>query len=65
MATILGSGELNIVVLTDDPDTTFRQVQDVVQVLHPKQSMRIAYRDIANGGFAILWPPNLKDFSLA
>jgi hypothetical protein len=60
-----GSGELNIFVLTNNPDVAFQEVQEVAQRIHPKQRMRVAYRDLAKGGYNILWPPNLTHFNVA
>lgn len=59
-----GSGEMNIFVFTDHPDSALRQVQDVAGKIHPKREMKVAYRELEQAEFHILWPPDLNQFSV-
>jgi hypothetical protein len=60
-----GSGELNIFVVTDHPESTFQDVQKASASPITRQSMAVAYRKLTEQGFSILWPPNLKDFRVS
>jgi len=59
-----GSGEFNIFVLTDTPATTFEQIQEMFRKEPPREQMRAAYRELGGEDYTILWPPNLKEFSV-
>ena len=62
-----GSGEFNIFVLTDVPAAIFEKVHEAAkkQPRLLQSGMRAAYRDLGGEDFTILWPPNLKKFSIA
>ena len=60
-----GSGELNIFVLTDHPESTCQLVQEISASIHPIQRMAIAFRELTGGEFSILWPQDLKKFSVS
>jgi len=60
-----GSGELNIFVLTDHPESTFKYVQEVFTLLRPKHAMAVAYRKLTEQKFTTIWPTTLKDFRVS
>jgi hypothetical protein len=60
----LGSGEMNIFVITEDPISTFALVQQTEQSIWPSQDMKAAYRRLDGDDFICLWPPGLEDFDV-
>ena len=60
-----GSGELNIFVLTDHPESTFQYVREVFALLRPKHAMAVAYRKLIEQKFTSIWPMTLNDFSVS
>jgi hypothetical protein len=60
----LGSGEFNIFILTDQPEQTFHAAEQTIQLYHPPQKMKAAYREFGQK-FVILWPPTLREFKIA
>jgi hypothetical protein len=59
-----GSGEFNIFVLTDNPNAAFEQVQEVLTKQSRQEQVRVAYRELDGEDYTVLWPPNLKEFSV-
>ena len=57
-----GSGEFNIFVVTDDPKESFVRAQRLLEGLKPEGTMNVAYRDLDDERFVILWPPNSSEF---
>lgn len=60
-----GVGEFNIFVLTDVPKEAFDIAKVLIQQRRPKQQLRAAYREMAKDEFVILWPPGLREFTVA
>ncbi|MDX9838919.1 MAG: hypothetical protein RBT39_15275 [Azoarcus sp.] len=60
-----GSGETNIFILTDDFGRAFDEVKTILQAEDRWKEVRVAYRDIDESEYSILWPQGLKDFSVA
>ena len=56
-----GSGEMNIFILTNEPNGTFEQVKAAL-TKKDLSTMKAAYRDIESEVFSILWPKNLTEF---
>jgi len=61
----IGSDEMNIFILTDDPLAAFKLVQQTDEATRPEGKMRAAYRSVDEEDFVCLWPPDLRDFSIA
>jgi hypothetical protein len=59
-----GSGEFNVFVLTDDPTGAFESVRKVSAGGSGQEHMRVAYREVGSEDYSIIWPPNLKEFSV-
>jgi hypothetical protein len=57
-----GSGEMNIFILTDDPEGAFESVGPLMARQGLLSSMKAAYRDIESEEFKTLWPKNLVGF---
>jgi hypothetical protein len=60
----MGSGEFNIFILTDSPVGTFQRAQLLLQEMKPEGSMNVAYRDVDEEHYVVVWPPNLTAFSI-
>jgi hypothetical protein len=60
----MGSGEFNIFILTDNPVGTFQCAQLLLHEMKPVGSMNVAYRDLNQEDYVIVWPPNLNHFSI-
>jgi hypothetical protein len=61
----VGSGEFNIFILTDNPMGSFQRLQKVLQDVKPDGAMSVAFRDVNEGEYRILWPPELTKFGIA
>ena len=60
----LGSGEMNIFIITEDPFSTFALVQQTDQSMRPSQEMKAAYRPLDADDFICLCPPGLENFDV-
>lgn len=60
----LGSGEMNIFILTDDPAATFALVQQTDEAIRPRGEMKAAYRPLNGEEYICLWPPELSHFEV-
>jgi hypothetical protein len=61
----LGAGEFNIFIFSENPSATFRTIQAVPQTSLLQLSIVAAYRPIDGEEYVVLWPPDLKGFSIA
>jgi len=61
----VGSGEVNIFILTDDPELTFSEGKATMGNSEHWLSARVAYREITKSHYIILWPEDLTDFAIA
>ncbi|MET3109500.1 hypothetical protein AAKU58_004357 [Oxalobacteraceae bacterium GrIS 1.18] len=62
----IGSGEVNIFVITKDPMAAFLQMKSVLENLNLLSTVSIAYGEIESDSFAVVWPENSKqEFSVA
>ena len=59
----VGSGEVNIFVLTTDPDIACAEVKDLLSD-DQKRVAKIAFRSVASDDYKVLWPPGLDKFSI-
>jgi hypothetical protein len=61
----VGSGEMNIFILTNDPQAAFEQVRVILERRNIWSAVRVAYREISGNTFVILWPKHLTEFEVA
>jgi hypothetical protein len=60
-----GSGEVNLFILTDNPELTFSEVKAILGSSDRWLSVRVAYREVAKSRYTILWPEGLTAFRIA
>ena len=60
-----GSEEFNIFIFADEPRKIFEEAQRFLNTQHIPNYMRAAYRHVAEEQYVILWPPNLREFSVS
>jgi hypothetical protein len=60
-----GSGEVNIFIRTDEPRRTFDRVKSVLGSRDFWVDARIAYREVGQSDYTILWPSDLYKFKVA
>ncbi len=61
----IGSGEMNIFLLTDDPGGTFAEVEAAIGMSSMWTEMRAAYRELEGDDYTTVWPPELSAFRVA
>jgi hypothetical protein len=62
----MGSGEINIFVMTEDPMAAFSPTKSVLKKLNLLSAVTVAYRDIESDSFVVVWPENSSlEFSVA
>ena len=60
-----GAGEMNIFINTNNPATTFKEIQDTLGSRDFWVDARVAYREPARSDYTILWPKGLTEFKIA
>lgn len=60
-----GSGEMNIFVYTDDPQTAFNLAKATLEAHGRWSGVRAAYRDVEDDDFTALWPEGLGRFDVS
>jgi hypothetical protein len=60
----IGSGEMNVFILTDDPQSSFVEITALLEPHKMWSSMRAAYREIQDDQYTVLWPHHLTHFRL-
>jgi hypothetical protein len=60
-----GSGELNIFLLTDNPELTFEEAKRILTRKDLVAGLRAAFRERTGQHYQIIWPPGLTSFSVA
>jgi hypothetical protein len=60
----IGSGEFNVFILTDNPMGSFQRVQRLLQDVKLDGAMNVAFRDVNEEEYKILWPPTLTKFEI-
>ena len=60
-----GAGEMNIFIRTNDPESLFKEIEEILRegVFWPH--IRVAYRDTLKNDFVIKWPKELASFKIA
>jgi hypothetical protein len=61
----LGSGEMNIFILTDDPRASFLYVRSILEGSSRWTMLRAAFREAHGSEYTILWPKYLTRFGVA
>jgi hypothetical protein len=62
----IGSGEMNVFILTERPKYVFDQLKSVLESEHLLIGVRAAYReDDDSSDYTVLWPTDLHKFSVA
>ncbi len=61
----IGSGEMNIFILTDDPHASFSRVRSILESGRTWAALRAAFREVDGSEYTILWPKYLAQFRLA
>ena len=60
-----GSGERNIFIFTDQPESAYRCVRPVFgSKKHVMTDLKVAYRKAEGWEYTILYPPGLQDFTV-
>jgi hypothetical protein len=61
----LGSGEINIFILTDDPHASFAYVRSILESSSRWTALRAPFREADGSEYTILWPKYLTRFGVA
>ncbi len=61
----VGSGEMNIFILTTDPVSAFERTRPVVAASAFATRYKAAFRAADGGTYTVLYPPGLGDFQIA
>jgi hypothetical protein len=60
-----GSGEMNIFILTEQPQSAFKRILEFIGSKDFMPELRAAYREVGNEAFTVLYPPQLRQFRIA
>lgn len=60
----MGSGEMNIFILTDRPDLAFERIKSIPKVARNLRKLRAAYRALDEDEYTPIYPEGLKHFSV-
>src|SRR5262245_51500628 len=60
-----GSGEMNIFILTNQPTLAFDRIKQLPRMRDFMPDLKVAYREVANDDFIILYPSGLTYFAIA
>lgn len=60
----MGRSEMNLFIITESPGKTFEVTKSVVEKSRFSNNFKAAYRDLEGEEFTILWPADLKEFSV-
>ena len=61
----IGSEEMNIFVLTDEPLLSFERIKEALGEYNAWPNVRVAYREVSGDKYTILWPTQLTEFRVA
>ena len=61
----MGAGEMNIFVLTDQPQAAFDRIKVLIGAEEFMRELKVAYREIGKSQFTIVHPPGLTRFTIA
>ena len=59
-----GSGEMNIFILTNSPQSAFNQIESILSSQEYWNDTRAAYREAEGGKYTVLWPKYLTEFTI-
>lgn len=59
-----GSGEINIFVLTNDPQLVFERIRGLFNTKKTMPDFKVAYREIGKNDFTIIHPFGLPHFAI-
>ena len=57
----MGSGEINIFILTDDPVGTFERAKPLLANSSLLDKVAAAYRNLRSDDFIVIWPEDARD----
>lgn len=60
----IGSSEANIFVLTDNPTTSWQKIKLFLETCCATNSLRVAYRQLSEEEYVMLWPKELDHFDV-
>ena len=61
----IGSGQMNIFLFTNDPNSTFKDIKNLLMTEGEIfQYMKAAYRDVEQEEYILLWPKDLDEFNI-
>ena len=60
-----GSGEMNIFIHTNDPETTFKAIKATIGTRDFWVDARVAYRELVGSAYTVIWPKDLYEFKIA
>ena len=60
-----GSGEMNIFILTDEPQQAFERIRPMLEMRDLMHKLKAAYRKIGENDFTIIYPSDLTHFAIA
>jgi hypothetical protein len=61
----VGSGEMNVFILTDDPKLAFERIKHLVGTSRFMSDTKVAYREIGTDVFRVLFPPGVTRFQIS
>jgi hypothetical protein len=59
-----GQEEFNVFILTDEPKIVFEKAHRFLTTQDIPNYMRAGYREVTGEDYAVLWPPNLTEFTV-
>jgi hypothetical protein len=57
----IGSGAMNIFILTDEPIATFERAKPLLFDTSSLHNVVVAYRELGSDDFTVVWPAGLTD----
>jgi hypothetical protein len=60
----IGSGERNIFIFTDQPESAFLAIKSVFESKHMMTNLKVAYREVEGCDYTGLYPPGLLHFAV-
>jgi len=61
----MGTNEMNIFVLTNDPHKTFEATKEILDGSPLWPEIRVAFRSVETSRFTIVWPGDLQNFTVS
>lgn len=60
----VGSGQMNIFILTDNPMKTFNEIFILLENGEHFHNVRVAYRHIGQDNYDVIWPKDVDKFEV-